>query len=283
MTATIVPKRANFVAEVIGYEVGLLIEPEDNVVRGAVEEYSVVVIRGLDLCPAEQIELTRLLGQPERVWDVLNRHPEHPDIQIISNQGRTPAVGAELWHTDRSFEVEPTRHTLLHARVLPKKRIDTLFADMVAAYHQLSDNVKSVLNGAVGIHSYEKVGRLRRAVHGAELERNYAFPPARHPIVRAHPDTGQRALYVNELCLQGVESIRGDPIGISVDELHRHATRASLVYSHEWLPGDVVIWDNMRVMHRATPDPFAQLRVMHRSTTTGDKPVPAHLPETVQV
>lgn len=279
MSATIVPRREKFVAEVIGYEAGQLVEHEGNLARRAIGEYSVVVIRGQDLLPAEQIELTRLLGQPEKVWDVLNRHPEHPDIQIISNKSRTPAVGVELWHTDRSFQAEPTRHTILYGHVLPMERTYTLFADMVAAYHQLSKNLKAMLNGAVGIHSYDEVGKLRTAVHGAELEKHYAFPPVRHPVVRAHPDTGQPALYVNELCLQGLESIQGDPIGVSVDEVHKHATRANLVYSHEWLPGDVVVWDNARVMHRAKSLPFAQLRVMHRSTTVGDRPVPAHLPE----
>jgi taurine dioxygenase len=267
-------EQADFVVEITGLGGGGLAGPGADTVRDAVRSCGVVVLRGLPLTPSAQVALTRLLGEPEPVWDVLNRHPDHPDVQVISSGGRTPAVGAQLWHTDRSFQAEPTRHTILHGRDMPPGEGDTLFADLAGAYDAAPSRWKRALAGAVGVHVYDRLARLRASMHGEDLEQRYTqrFPPVRHPVVRVHPETGRRALYVNELCLDRIEDALGEPVGVSVEELHAHATAKHGVYRHRWRPGDVVIWDNARVLHRATALPPGTRRVLHRSTTAGGRP-----------
>ncbi|PZT73776.1 MULTISPECIES: TauD/TfdA dioxygenase family protein [unclassified Streptomyces] len=269
-----------FVAEVTGLSSRPHTGEDAWAVRRAVRDYGVVVLRDLSPTPGEQIALTRLIGEPEPVWDILNRHPDHPQVQLISSDGRTRAVGADLWHSDRSFQATPTRHTMLHGHHLPSDTGDTLFADMAAAYAALPPSWKGPLDGAFGLHRYDRLASLRAQAHGTDLEQRYEerFPPVLHPVVRAHPETGRAALYVNELCLDRIEDAEGRPVGISVEALHAHAAAECRVYRHRWLPGDVVIWDNALVLHRATALAPGQRRVLHRSTTTGGRPLPAKAP-----
>lgn len=281
MSTRTTTKHHDFVAEVTGLDERAFAGRDADTVQQAAREHGVVVLRELSLSPSEQVVLTRLLGEPEPVWDVLNQHPEHPNVQVISSDGPTPAVGAQLWHTDRSFQAKPTRHTILHGFEMPQGVGDTLFADVASAYDAAPPRWKRALTGAVGVHVYDRLATLRASAHGEELEQSYAqrFPPVRHPVVRAHPETGRPALYVNELCLDRIEDEHGAPVGIPIEELHAHATAERWVYRHQWCQGDVVIWDNARVLHRATDLPPGKRRVMHRSTTTGDRPLPVVAPD----
>jgi len=263
-----------FVAEVTAGE--RLSDLDLEMLRSIAAVHSVIVFRALSLNPLELVELASSLGPAEIVWDVLNRHPLTDSVQILSNQGRTPSVGAEQWHTDRSFMTKPTRHTLLYPVALPHTGGDTLFADMKAAYQHLSPTTQETLEEAVGVHSYGTLGSLRAREHGQELEKAYADEcrEARHPIVRAHPETNEPALYLNALCLDRVESPDGEAIDVSLDELYQHATDPRFVYAHRWRSGDVVIWDNACVMHRGTEVPNNEPRVLHRTTTQGNVPRP---------
>jgi taurine dioxygenase len=272
VSADVLTIRGGFVAEVTGCE-GL--EGLDaGLLRDVATEHGVVVIRDLQLGPCELVELTAMLGPVELVWDVLNRDPSTDYVQVLSNQGRTPAVGADQWHTDRSFMAEPTRRTVLHPSVLPAAGGDTLFTDTKAAYRGLAADLKRTLVGCVGVHSYDTIGSLRAKAHGDQLERAYAegFHEVRHPLVRAHPESGEPALYINALALTSIESTEGAVVDVDLASLYEHATHPRFGYRHQWRHGDVVIWDNACVMHRATALAADQHRVLYRTTTSGTPP-----------
>ena len=266
-----------FVVEVTGPTGTLLAGRDGSAIKRALTTYSVIVIRGLELTAAEQVALTRLLGKPEVVTDMRNHHPESRDILVVSNSGATPVVGNRCWHSDRSFLPEPTRYTMLRAEVVPPHGGDTLFADMAEAYAQSPASWKETLSGAVGVHSYDKIARLRSEIHREPIEEGYekTYPPVRHPAVRAHPETGTPALYLSDLCLARIESEGGTSVRIPLDELHAHATEDRFVYRHRWHVGDVVIWDNASVMHKADMQLWKLPRVLHRTTTASPPPRPA--------
>ena len=131
-----------------------------------------------------------------------------------------------------------------------------------------------MVTGAEAVHSYDTVARLRSRAHGVPLEQGYAgkYPPTVHPLVRAHPESGTPALYLNELCMASLHRPDGEPVNVGVAELHEYATRERFVHRHRWRQGDVVVWDNARVLHRASDLPPDLPRVLHRTTTAGASP-----------
>jgi alpha-ketoglutarate-dependent taurine dioxygenase len=270
----IVTARDRFVAEVTGLAECLVAERDGHAIRHALITHSLIVIRGMELVPAEQVALTRILGEAEVVTDMRNHHPDSVDILVVNNSGDTPVVGNQCWHSDRSFLPEPTRYTILRAHVVPPSGGDTVFADMVAAYEQLPPHWKAQLAGTVGVHSYDKIAKLRAEIHNKPVEANYErkYPRVRHPVVRLHPETGTPALYINELCLVSIKSERGTPINVPLDKLLDHATDDRFVYRHRWQRGDVLIWDNVRVLHKAVALSPGMPRVLHRTTTAGGIP-----------
>ncbi|MFI9550604.1 TauD/TfdA dioxygenase family protein [Nonomuraea endophytica] len=235
--------------------------------------FAVVVLREMTLTPAQQVELTRGLGEPQLDPDMHNRHHETPELLVVDNSGDTPVVGNNIWHTDGSFLRRPIRYTMLRAVALPPSGGDTLYADLQTAYENVPAHWRDVLAGAIGLHAYDRIAATRADAHNnpAALAGSSTYTPVRHPLIRAHPDTGAPVLFVNDLCLARIESGDGVPLELTVAELIAHATQDQFVYRHQWAAGDVVVWDNARALHRA--DFAAGLsRVMHRTTTAGDVP-----------
>ncbi|HET6859977.1 MAG TPA: TauD/TfdA family dioxygenase, partial [Streptomyces sp.] len=175
---------------------------------------------------------------------------------------------------DRSFLPRPTRYTLLRAAVTPEHGGDTLFADMTGAYAGAPPSWRESLCTAAGVHTYDRIARLRSVIHRGPVESGYAekYPAVRHPLVRVHPESGAPAFYLNELTLVDMEPSDGRLIGIPLEKLHAHATEERFVHRHRWHAGDLLIWDNARVMHRADALPPGLPRVLHRTTTSGCRP-----------
>ncbi|MEO3807731.1 TauD/TfdA family dioxygenase [Sphaerisporangium sp. B11E5] len=267
--------RAGFVAEVRPR--GMPLDADEVVarVREALRTHAVVVIRGdQGLSALEQAAFTRLLGPLEPASDMRNHHPDSTDVMVVDNSGTTPVVGNQCWHSDRSFLPEPTRYTVLSGQVIPSSGSETLFADMAGACRSAPEAWKRMLRGAMGVHSYDKLAHMRAAIHNAPVQPDYArlYPPVRHPVIRAHPESGTAAFYLSELCLARIEPEDGTPVDISVEDLHAHATKEELLYRHAWRVGDVVIWDNCRVMHRAGALEPGVARILYRTTTAGGPP-----------
>jgi alpha-ketoglutarate-dependent taurine dioxygenase len=262
-------------AEVIGLD---LAQPLDTAARNCVYEafvrYHVLCFRDQRLDKQQQIAFTEQFGTLER-HIARNRGSDNPLVHTVSNLGAdgkpSGKVGSQEWHTDKSFRPEPSLATILHAIVMPPNGGDTCFANMYAAYDALSEADKAELDSVRVIHSWE----LSQQKHGraATPEEIADAPPMSHPLVRVHPDTGRKCLFM------GVHASHfdGRPMAEGRERLaalEAHATQARFVYRHKWIAGDMLMWDNRCLLHRADANfDAAQFpRVLHRTCLRGTAP-----------
>jgi alpha-ketoglutarate-dependent taurine dioxygenase len=262
-------------AEVIGLD---LAQPLGAATRRAVYDafvrHHVLVFRDQRLTPDQQIAFTEQFGTLER-HIARNRGAGNPLVHIVSNldgEGRPSGkLGSTRWHTDKSFRPEPSLATILHAIEMPPDGGDTCFANMYAAYEALSDAEKAELDGVGVIHSWElsrqKIGER------ATPEEVRDAPPMRHPLVRVHPDSGRKCLFMGE----HASHVDGWPLEAGRERLaalEAHATQDRFVYRHRWRPGDLLMWDNRCLLHRADTnfDAARHARVLHRTCLRGTAP-----------
>ena len=280
MPMKIIPTGAVLGAEIAGVE---LSRPIDDATFAAIEraydEYGVIFFRGQSITPAQQVAFTRRFGEIEfnifgERWSV----PNHPEIVVLSNiteGGRPTGVrrAGENWHSDMCYTARPPRGTILHAIEVPELHGlplgDTEFASAAAAWDALPDAMKRILEGRRATFDFR--GRKRALTPTqAEIDRN---PPLRHPIVRTHPTTGRKCLYVMRDDCTGIEGISPDEAEALIAALADHIIKPAHVYRHQWRPGDVLMWDNCTVQHRAIQDyDMPQRRLMHRTTMGGAVP-----------
>jgi alpha-ketoglutarate-dependent taurine dioxygenase len=277
---------SDFVVEVSGID---LSEPQDAetvaALRTALGKHSILVFRQQSLTNEQQIAFSRNFGELEIHLVRQYLMPEHPEIIVLSNVGaggvKPTANGGAYWHSDISYRAKPPLGSLLYGVAVPPEGGNTLFANMYGAYDTLSDDLKNKVDGRNAVHSY--LGRFmamrdRDTSHKGEdkfeldEEQKESFPPVLHPIVRTHPESGRKALFVNDGFTIGIEDMDEDDGKALLRELNIHATREPLVYSHAWQPGDVVFWDNRSTMHCATSYDPVHTRTMHRTTIQGDTP-----------
>jgi len=246
-------------------------------------DHAVVVLRGQDLSPAQLIEVSRKFGDLEsHVLSDFNL-PDHPEVLMISNvKENGKPIGAihagQYWHSDLSYMRHPTQASLLHALDVPSHGGDTLFASMTAAYAALSAPMKSLLDGLTGIHdytnAYDKYFAHLPDRPPLSEEDQAKVPPVTHPVVRTHPETGAKALYVNPGFTRRIKELTPGESGHLLDFLFDHCQQARFVYRHSWAPGDLVIWDNRCTCHLAIADyDMAERRHLIRTSVKGDLPV----------
>ena len=271
-------------AEVTGVD---LREPLDEVtfaaIRDAFHAHSVLVFRGQDITDAQQVEFSRRFGELERTsFTIAADNPFVYQLSNVDDAGKVLAPDTSKrtflevnarWHTDSSFRAIPAMASVLSARQVPvKEHGDTAFASMRVGYNTLSPTRRESLQGLRGVHSYGYSLSLFGDDHGVTPEQIAAVPPVSHPIVRTHPGTGTRNLFVSG----HIERVEGMPVERGralVKELIDWCTREVYVYRHRWQPYDVVMWDNRCALHRATKIPFTEARIMHRTTIAGEGPV----------
>jgi taurine dioxygenase len=282
-------------AELLLFNTAEPISESDRVlIREALFEYLILIFRAQNLNIEQQIRFTEVFGEVEVAPDVKNAHPADPRILIVSN-ARSDKKGkknsSQYWHTDRSFVEKPTMTTILHILHVPSEGGDTLYADMRKAYETLSDRMKQRIEGLSARHSYQasliflgrqhpwaatRAGRSIRSVFnrlvqgpGRQISPFSTFPDVVHPLVRAHPVTGRKALYLNQTCINGIEGLGKEESAVLLQGLYAHSLQSRFIYQHKWQPGDLVVWDNPSLMHRATETPPGTLRVLHRTTAAG--------------
>ena len=278
-------------AEILGVD---LAQPLDDAtfatIRDAYYRYSLLVIRDQDITPAQQIAFTRRFGDIQLHHLTQYVIPEHPEVLILSNiveNGRTIGLAdagrVAVWHTDLSYLKEPVAGSTLYGVEIPHDGSgaalgDTIFAGTFAAYDGLTPAMKERLAGLRAIHRMTKGGyetdrhdSAARLQYSAEQKKN--FVDIAHPIVRTHPVTGRKCLYVNPLCTDGIEGMpdaEGKPL---LEELYSLCTRPELTYRHHWRKGDLLMWDNCSALHIAVMDyALPQRRRMHRITLKGGVP-----------
>jgi taurine dioxygenase len=227
-------------------------------------DHHVLVFRDQKLTPEQQIAFGARFG-PLHVHPIVPHLPGYPPILPIVNRGKRRTI-TEVWHSDVSFEERPPMASLLYAIQLPEVGGDTQFANQHLAYERLSPGLQRMLSGLRAVHT----GRGLAAVTGkGESWRDHG---RLHPVVRTHPETGRKALYVNRGFTVAFEDMTPEESGPLLDTLVDRATTPDLVYRHRWLPGDLVMWDNRSVMHYAVHDHGDVPRRLHRVTVEGDVP-----------
>jgi alpha-ketoglutarate-dependent taurine dioxygenase len=236
--------------------------------------YHVLCFRDQHLDPEQQIAFTEQFGTLERHM-ARNRGPINPLVNIVSNLGPdgkpSGKVGSTGWHSDKSFRPEPSLATILHAQIMPPEGGETCFANMIAAYDALPDAEKANLNDVRIVHSWE-LSRARLGLQATPEEIADA-PPLTHPLVRTIPETGRKALFMGE----HASHVEFRPMAEGralLDRLTAHAIEERFVYRHKWRAGDMLMWDNRCLLHRANPnfDAARFPRVLHRTCLRGSAP-----------
>src|SRR2546426_11368616 len=206
---------------------------------------------------------------PTTFADVSNLDKDHK-VFARDDRRRLFAIGNRLWHSDSSFKPIPAKHSLLHARSIPSKGGNTEFADMRAAYDALDDGTKAEVEDLICEHS-QLFSRQQLGFTDFTDQERARFEPVRQRLVRTHPATGRKSLYLSS----HAGGILGWPVPEArafLRDLVEHATQRQFVYAHTWRVGDLVMWDNRRTMHRARPFPAHEPRDMRRTTLAGDQP-----------
>ncbi|HUN52747.1 MAG TPA: TauD/TfdA family dioxygenase [Candidatus Sulfotelmatobacter sp.] len=246
--------------------------------RRALLDNLVLCIRGQSLAPVAYREAMRAFGPLMLQTRSASQHAEVPEIMILSSEdrdelgdGKRIVVGA-AWHSDDSYKAVPCSLTILYGVAVPPVGGDTQFINMYAAYDGLSAAMKARIAGLRVVHKYDssRKGNRVAVLKAAEAA---TLPDVSHPLVRTHPETGRKALYMNP---NRMEQIVGWERGASdalLDELIAHATQPKYQYRHKWRRGDILVWDNRCTMHKANADyPEGARREMHRLIVAGTVP-----------
>jgi taurine dioxygenase len=238
-------------------------------------EHSVLVIRDQQLAPAQVLAAVQLFGEVFPQHNTKFALPECPMIHYISNQDRYPDgkryIPGAGYHTDHSNAVAPPKATVLHAVQLPDSGGDTQYVNMHAAYEGLPEATKARIAGRKAIHVYQSRYSERKLMALPDAAK---VPDAvAHPLVRTHPESGRKAIYLNPIRTEGIVGM-DDGEGLPLlDELLAHAVQEKYQYRHRWQPGDLVMWDNRCLLHKANADyDMSQMRYLYRVMLKGDAP-----------
>jgi taurine dioxygenase len=245
--------------------------------REALNRNLVLCIREQKLAPPAFRDAMARFGTPMRRLQLAHTE-ECAEVNIISSEDRDvlgdgkKLVNGASWHTDDSFMREPCSLTMLYGVVVPSRGGDTQFVNMHAAYEALSPEMKARIDGLQVIHKYQSSRQTNRVSKRPDMEMK-AMPEATHPLVRTHPETGRKALYLNANRMEQIVGIDRAESDALLDELISHAIEPRFQYRHAWRQGDIVIWDNRSTMHKANADyPPGERRLMHRVIVAGTVP-----------
>jgi taurine dioxygenase len=269
-TLEIEPLSPNVGAEVAGFRMsGDLPDEQIAEIRRALLEWKVLFFRDQDVSLSEHVAFGRRFGELE-IHPFTPNHPEHPEIVVI-HHGERSKSGQNQWHSDVTWRLEPSLGSILRARIVPPVGGDTLFSDMISAYEGLDDATREQIDGLHAIHSYTRVFG-RRLSDDKQAEMRDKYPDARHPVVRTHPETGAKGLYVNNSFvshIEGMDGVEGDRL---LRRLYRQASVPEYQCRFRWRENSVAFWDNRAVQHYAAFDYHPATRRVERVTVAGDKP-----------
>ena len=246
---------------------------EHALLRDLLNEHEVIFFRDQDISPVLQKSLALSFGP-------LQTHPAYetvegfPELTILESTAEKPTK-IEAWHSDMTFRQHPPMGTVLRSVIVPPKGGDTLWSSMTAAYNGLSRPMRDLLEGLSAVHDFshgfreslaEPGGRQRLA---AAVEAN---PPVSHPVIRTHPETGRKVIFVNSLFTTHIEGLPGAESDALLQFLFRHITTPEYTCRFQWRPHSIAIWDNRSTQHKPINDYFPAHRRLLRITIDGDKP-----------
>ncbi len=275
------PVTTVFGAEVSGVDLATdLDDATVAAVRAALLEHKVLFFRGQSLDPATQARVAARFGELTPAHPVEPSVEGHPEILSLDSDD---GARADVWHTDLTFQERPPLGAMLHAVVVPDAGGDTIWADMHAAYDALSPALRAFLESLTATHSATKAGDYfaARDTNGDRAAATAAAAPAHHPVIRVHPETGRRSVFVNPLFTVKIDGLRRTESDALLALLHEVATRQEHLLRWRWRAGDVAFWDNRCTMHYALLDYGTDKRRMERVALEGDVPVGVREPATV--
>jgi len=276
-----------FAAEASGLDLREPLSAHDvAAIHTAMDEHAVLVFHDQHLSDEQHLAFSRSLGALEdssgtnlreadeyrlpTVFADVSNLDKNQQVLAVDDRRRLFAIGNRLWHSDSSFKIVPAKYSLLRALVIPSSGGNTEFADMRAAYDALDDETKAVAECLICEHS-QIYSRLQLGFTDfTEVERE-RFKPVRQRLIREHPSTGRKSLFLASHAGRIVGWPTAEAMGLLKD-LVEHATQRQFVYPHAWHVGDLVMWDNRRTMHRGRPFPVDQPRDVRRTTLVGDGP-----------
>jgi alpha-ketoglutarate-dependent taurine dioxygenase len=248
-------------------------------VRAALLRWRVLFLRDQHITPAQQVAFGRAFGE------LTPAHPlqgglddDHPEVLVLDSRDYRLGIGDRgegtsynnRWHTDVTFSARPPLASILAAKEIPERGGDTLWADLVAAYRTLSPGIRALVDPLVAVHDAART--FDRFQDAGNRDRVAGMAPVRHPVVRVHPESGERGLFVNPVFTSHIEGLSRLESERILGLLYDHTTTPERVVRWRWRAGDVAVWDNRATSHYAAAD-YDGPRVMHRITVAGDVPV----------
>jgi alpha-ketoglutarate-dependent 2,4-dichlorophenoxyacetate dioxygenase len=275
-----------FVGEVSGIDLTQPLPPEDvAAIHAGMDRYAVLIFHGQNFTDEQQLAFTQSLGPMETAigTSLRDRHrlasPHFADVSNLDKDGKVIArdsriwqfaIGNRLWHSDSSFKRIPAKYSLLHARAIPSKGGNTEFADMRAAWDAFDQETKDICEPLICEHS-QMYSRAKLGFTDFTPEERERFKPVLQRLVRVHPSTGRKSIYLSSHAGKIVGWPEPEAKAFLMD-LTERATQREFTYSHKWAVGDLVMWDNRATMHRARPFPANEPRDVRRTTLMGDAP-----------
>ena len=275
MTLRITPLSDALGSEVVGVDFSKPVSVSDfQRIQSELTDRLVLVVRDQNLTPAQLVATVQMFGEimPQHLSEMLM--PEHPDIAVLDSRnvqpgpdGRIMPVGSRAWHTDHTNHAMPPKFTVLYAVSLPQTGGDTSFANMQRAYARLTDNERKEL---VNLRTLNKI---EDHSYVSDADRSRFGERQSHPLIRTHPDTGRKGIYLHPGKTESIEGMTPEDSRVFVDQLLDKTIVPEVIYRHHWLTGDLIIWDNRGVSHRAHADyDLSAGRVMHRVLVRGEVP-----------
>jgi taurine dioxygenase len=262
-------------AEIGGVDLSQPIDAETEAeIRRAFLENCVIAFRGQDLSPERQMAFTRIFGKVEQ-------HPLYrgnqiegfPEILVLEHKAGQYINGKnDIWHSDITFSETPPLGSVLHCRAVWEGYADTMFANQYLAFERLSEPLRRLFDGMKAEYDAVLLRKLNNA-QDYNTPMGEIPPPVTHPVVRTHPETKRKALFVNCAYTTRLLGVSEEESQRLLDLLYAHCIRPEFVYRHRWRVGDVVMFDNRCLLHYVVQDhPFEMHRRMHRTTAAGDRP-----------
>jgi taurine dioxygenase len=261
-------------AEIHGLDLKKGLDPDTfKALEATLIEHKVIVIRDQHLTTEQHVAISRPFGD-------LEVHPmrpqgEFPEILVLDNHKDNPVLSTDVWHSDTTFRKNPTKYTILRCQIMPKVGGDTLWADMEAAYEGLSPTFRKMIDGLKAVHDFQNFRVLfKKDDEGyARLRKmEELFPNPTHPVVRTHPVTGRKSIYVNPQFTVRIEGLEPDESRAILDVLFAQARVPEYQFRVRWTEGAIVFWDNRSTQHYAANDYYPERRRMERTAVVGDEP-----------
>ena len=247
--------------------------------RKALGDHLLLEVPGTPMTPAEMRDFSSAFGRFRPQLLRYKRTSEVPEVSVMVStlmaDGTTDktALRSEDWHTDDSYMATPAKATLLHAIEIPSSGGNTWFCNMRAAYEALPEATKRRIDGMRAIHGYD-TARARNRPSARTAQEIAETPDVEHPLVRTHPVTGRKALYLNPNRLDRIVGLERNESDALLDELADEARKPQHHFGHVWSRGDIVVWDNRATMHRVMIDyPVGETRIMQRVLIEGEPPI----------